>query len=266
MIQKCHDNLFYPDVKLMKNDCGLYWIGVCLLLGMGCAGSAQQRVLTGSGTAREEFDPYTLNDDDFLLQPVALPAAPVPSPTAPSALSVQTPSRQLDGYRIQVSAVIDRGRADLLQQRIQRELQTPTYVIFDEDTHLYKVQAGDCRTPAEAEQLRDAIKARGFQEAYVVRTLIDIADVQVHRPQVAQGYRVQIFSTATRQAAEEARDRAQRQFGRDDILIDFEPPYFRVRVGNFKTRSEAETFQVQATKQGYDAPFVVQMPIPLSPR
>ena len=246
----------------MKCDYRLYWLGVCLLLGMGCAGSAQQQIpaLTGSAAAREEFDPYTLNDDDFLLQPTALPAA-APAPGAPApAPAVQSPSRQIDGYRIQVAAVIDRGRADLLQQRIQSEVQALAYVVFDEDTHLYKVQAGNCRTPAEAEALRDQIKAHGFQEAYVVRSRIDVTEVQrVSRPQVAQGYRVQIFSAGARQAAEDARDRAQKQFGRDDVFIDFEPPYFRVRVGNFQTRSEAEKFQDQAAKQGYDSSFVVQM-------
>lgn len=240
---------------------------------LGCAASSPQQPSTpfGPSAAREEFDPYTLNDDDFLLRPTASPVtpiSPVREPTTPIALPQRTLSKKTEGYRVQIAAVLDRTRADMVLKRIQADLQTLTYVIYDEETHLYRIQAGNCQTPAEAEALRNTIKTQGFQEAYVVRTQIEVSDVQapISRPQVTQGFRVQLFSASTRQAAEEARSQAQNQLGRDDVFIDFEPPYFKVRIGNFKTREEAEKLLDLAQKKGFETPFVVQTQIRLSPR
>ena len=152
-----------------------YFILFCCLLGhvWGCSGTRPQTSPSdaGSSAAREEFDPYTLNDDDFLLRPTSST-----SPTRPTKDTAVAPvkitSKKTEGYRVQLAAVLDRARADLLLKRIPQELQKLADVIYDQDTHLYKIQAGHCQTPVEAERLRDEFKKLGFQEAYVVRTQI----------------------------------------------------------------------------------------------
>lgn len=245
-----------------------------LLLGVilwGCGSSQSGLTLpqTGPTSIREEFDPYTLNDDDFLLQPPTR-TQNAPIPTAKTTISVPDPvstSKRISGYRVQIAAVLDRTRAEALQQNIQRQLQTLTYVYYDEDTHLYKIQAGNTSTPAQAEKLRDDIRTQGFPEAYVVRTQIEMTDTQpkITAPVKTRGFRLQIFSASTRQAAEDARNRAKQQLSRDDIFIDFEPPYFKVRVGNFKTRKDADKLLDTIKKQGYETPFVVETQIQNSP-
>jgi cell division protein FtsN len=240
---------------------------VLVLLFLGCAGSQSQMAappMGGSSAIREEFDPYTLNDDDFLLQPAA--RAEVAPPQAAPLLTEAT--RKTAGFRVQIAAVLDRTRAESLRERIQREVQALTYIYYDEDTHLYKIQAGNSRTPEQAERLRDNIKAQGFPEAYVVRTQIEVTDVQpqVRRPVTTSGYRVQIFSSSTRHAAEESQTQASAQLNRDDVFIDFEPPYFKVRIGNFQARKDAEKFLDEAKKKGYETPFIVQAQIRTSPR
>ena len=137
-----------------------------LLLGfvtLGCGSSQSGLALPTSGPSkvREEFDPYTLNDDNFLLQPnsptqsvsekISQPYIALPEPTSIS--------KRTSGYRVQIAAVLDRARAEMLQQSIQRLLQALTYVYYDDDTHLYKIQAGNIGTPAEAEGLRDDIRS-----------------------------------------------------------------------------------------------------------
>lgn len=197
---------------------------------------------TDSSAAREEFDPQTLMDDDTVLQTPARAEAMPPAEVS-----------QIEGFRVQVAALRDHNRAEALREQIQRDAQVLTYMHLDEDIQLYKVQAGNSRTPESAETLRDAIRALGFPDAYVVRT--QIADVQ---PQATSGFRVQIFSSSTRGSAENAQMQARVQLARDDVFIEFEPPYFKVRVGNFQTRNDAEILLEEVTKKGYETAFIVQ--------
>lgn len=246
----------------------ILFLGVIL---WGCGSSQSGAILPTSGptSIREEFDPYTLNDDVFLLQPTSAPqATSAPSAQVPVKLPEPTSlSKRTSGYRVQIAAVLDRARAETLQKSIQRELQALTYVYYDEDTHLYKIQAGNHTLPAESEKLRDDIRAQGYPEAYVVRTQIETTDTRpkIKAPVKTRGFRLQIFSASTRQAAEDARNRAKQQLSRDDIFIDFEPPYFKVRVGNFKTRKDAEKLRDTAKKRGYETPFVVEAQIQNTP-
>ncbi|MBT3604580.1 MAG: SPOR domain-containing protein [Candidatus Latescibacteria bacterium] len=244
-----------------------------VIFGCGSTQSGLELPTSGPSTIREEFDPYTLNDDDFLLQPTSRARTQITSnPTTPIITAQPAPtslSKQTSGYRVQIAAVLDRSRAEALQKSIQRQLQALTYVYYDEDTHLYKIQAGNHSTPAESEKLRDQIRAQGYPEAYVVRTQIEMTTTvqpQIKKPVKTRGFRLQIFSASTRQAAEDARNRAKQQLSRDDIFIDFEPPYFKVRIGNFKTRKDAEKLRDTAKKQGYETPFVVETQIQTSPQ
>ncbi len=197
-----------------------------------------------SSTAREEFDPQTLMDDDVVLQtPVRAEAIP------PAEVS------QIEGFRVQVAALRDYSRAEALREQIQRNAQVLTYIHLDEEIQLYKIQAGNSRTPESAKTLRDAIRALGYPEAYVVRT--QIANVQ-SQSNATSGFRIQIFSSSTRGSAENAQMQARIQLARDDVFIDFEPPYFKVRVGNFQTRNDAEILLEEVTKKGYETAFIIQ--------
>ena len=110
---------------------------------------------------REDFDPNTLEDDDFLLQPPAQDEGVSPGAT-----------RQVAGFRVQVAVVSNRGQAEALRDQIQRDARALTYIQRDPDTQLYNIQAGNCHAPEQAEKLCHAIRALGFLEAYVVRTRI----------------------------------------------------------------------------------------------
>ena len=139
------------------------------ILTIGCAAPQIQRThpadlsspnssAADSSVAQEEFDPQTLMDDDAVLQPPARAEAIPPAEVS-----------QIEGFRVQVAALRDHNRAEALREQIQRDAQVLTYIHLDEDIQLYKIQAGNSRTPESAETLRDAIRALGFPEAYVVR-------------------------------------------------------------------------------------------------
>lgn len=241
-------------------------VGWMLAVLLGCAGSRQEMVLPASATAalREEFDPHTLNDDDFLLRPAARSGAvDLPAGLPPQAPAVG--ARQISGYRVQVAAVLDRNRAESLRAQIQSQLQALAYALYDQDTHLYKIQVGNCKTPKQAESLRAEAKKDGFREAYVVRTAIEVAPARKPQ-QITSVFRVQILAAPSRQAADQTQARARQSLNTNDVFIDFEPPYFKVRVGNFKTRKQAETFLETIKEQGYETAFIVQAQARLSPR
>ena len=197
-----------------------------------------------SPATREEFDPQALMDDDPVLQTPARAEAIPPAEVS-----------QIEGYRVQVAALRDYNRAESLREQIQRDAQVLTYIHLDEDIQLYKVQAGNSRTPESAKTLRDAIRALGFPDAYVVRT--QIVNVQPESD-ATSGFRVQIFSSSTRGSAENAQMQARVQLARDDVFIDFESPYFKVRVGNFQTRNNAEKLLEEVREKGYETAFIVQ--------
>ena len=243
-------------------------VGWMLAALLGCAGSRPETVapVSASAAIREEFNPHTLNDDDFLLKPVDRSARGI----LPETVSAPFPAsdvQQVQGYRVQVAAVLDRNRAESLRARVQGQLQALTYTLYDQDTHLYKIQVGNSKTPEGAERLRTEAKQNGYQEAYVVRTPIEITPTQKPK-QVASVsvFRIQILAAPSRQSADHAQTQARQRLGINDIFVDFEPPYFKVRIGNFKTRKEAELFLETVKKQGYETPFIVETRTRLSPR
>lgn len=204
-----------------------------------------ESAVADSAAAREEFDPQTLMDDDVVLQ--------APARTAEAISPVE--ASQIEGFRVQVAALRDRDRAEALREQIQRDAQVLTYIHFDPDIQLYKIQAGNNQTPESAEILRDAIRTLGFPDAYVIRTQISVVQPE---SAATPGFRVQIFSSSTRGSAENVQMQARIQLARDDVFIDFEPPYFKVRVGNFQTRNDAELLLEEVKKKGYGTAFIVQ--------
>ncbi len=228
---------------------------------LGCAGSIQEAVLPASAV-REEFDPQTLNDEDFLLKP---PASGSATTVQPPAGRPAGPSKQIDGYRVQIAAVLDRARAEAFRSEAEGKFDAPVYIHYDEDTHLYKIQVGDSRTSGKADLLRKTAKNRGYREAYVVRARVEVTAAPARRPATVSGYRIQIFSASSQQAAEQAQAQARNLLGREDVYIEFEPPFFKVRIGNFRKRKEAEEFLKIVKKHGYDTPFPIETQISVLP-
>ena len=243
----------------------LWSVGILAALG-GCGSSYQQANIPTSAAVREEFDPLSLNDDDFLLIPEARAKPERPSEPAPSILSPAP--EKANGYRVQIAAVLDRTRAENLRSDAERQLQTQAYIHYDEDTYLYKIRIGNCRSPGQAESLQLEAKTQGFREAYVIRAQIEVApstSQQRPRPTTVTGFRIQIFSASTRQAADQAQAQAREAFETDAVFVAFEPPFFKVRIGNYRTRKDAEQFLKIVKEAGFTSSFLVQAEIKVSP-
>lgn len=224
-----------------------------LLISVSACATPSRKIAPPAPAASEEFDPQSL-DDDFVLKPPAgaeTPAANRSEVTAPVTV-------QVDGFRVQIAVVSNLDRAEKVKNEAAARLGAQVYVYRDPDTGLHKIQVGNGRTAEEAEPLRQLAKNQGYREAFIVRTGIEVSRAEIYGPDPVDGYRVQIFAASNHAAAEAEKANVRDTLGRDDVYIESEPPYFKVRIGNFQTREAAEGLMERLKAYGYDTTFVVR--------
>jgi len=71
------------------------------------------------------------------------------------------------------------------------------------------------------------------------------------------GWRVQVFASPSMAAAEKEADVAREKFS-EPVYLEYEPPYYKVRVGDFLTKDAARSLSNRAKSQGYDGAWVVE--------
>jgi hypothetical protein len=70
------------------------------------------------------------------------------------------------------------------------------------------------------------------------------------------GFRVQVFATRSRETAERLRDEWL-QSSPLSAYLEFDDPYFKIRVGDCPTEKECRLLQEQLRNAGYPAAFIV---------
>lgn len=146
----------------------------------GCAGSKKTQVTTEEdGRFRnfekmdEAFDPATLNDDvtDQIIADEAETSAPDVQSTPIESSATQEDS-VVTGFRVQLVQTTD--------PEIAKNVQTDAILKFDYDVYrvfdapFYKVRVGDFINWYEAEKMQKLAVERGFKEAWVVRTKVNV--------------------------------------------------------------------------------------------
>ena len=71
------------------------------------------------------------------------------------------------------------------------------------------------------------------------------------------GFRVQIYAFNSRAGANSAAESARLQFP-EKVYVDYVAPYYKVRVGDCVTRTEAEMLRARARQFGYTDAFIVE--------
>ncbi|MAE08418.1 MAG: hypothetical protein CL661_06620 [Bacteroidetes bacterium] len=77
---------------------------------------------------------------------------------------------------------------------------------------------------------------------------------------VFQGYRIQILKASGNDAlatTEEAKTKFINKYSDANVYLTFDEPYYRVRVGDFRTRLEAEKFLRKISRK-YPGAWVIQ--------
>jgi hypothetical protein len=72
------------------------------------------------------------------------------------------------------------------------------------------------------------------------------------------GYRVQVLSTDDIDEANLVRAEIYEKTARKEVYIIFEPPFYKVKVGDFTSKSEAENLRFELNQLGYTESKVVQ--------
>ncbi|MGH2644919.1 MAG: SPOR domain-containing protein [Chitinophagaceae bacterium] len=78
------------------------------------------------------------------------------------------------------------------------------------------------------------------------------------------GFRVQVISTINRGKAMETKAKLMQLFPDYQTYLSYQSPYFRVRIGNFRSRNDAEQLQEQLNKYFSNGVFTVRDMIHIS--
>ncbi len=70
------------------------------------------------------------------------------------------------------------------------------------------------------------------------------------------GFRVQVYQGSSRAKAKEIRDLMVQQYSKLGVYMGFRQPDFRVRIGDFRDKAEAQAY-LQMLKSEYPSAFVV---------
>ncbi|MFZ5980066.1 MAG: SPOR domain-containing protein [Candidatus Zixiibacteriota bacterium] len=124
--------------------------------------------------------------------------------------------------------------------------------------------------PLELPQDKDIVPVKNPQSGIINGSKIVIDNVNLGKDSSAavanvpsdrdtlnnQVFRVQLYTSKYYNEARDARTVAEEIFDQP-VFVDYEVPYFKVRVGNFGSREDAEEYQLGAKAVGYDNAWVV---------
>ena len=77
---------------------------------------------------------------------------------------------EIEGFRVQVFATQDRGKADILQKELASKFKENIYIIFEAPN--YKLRIGDFLDRDKAEILRKELAGSSYPSSWILRTKI----------------------------------------------------------------------------------------------
>jgi hypothetical protein len=80
----------------------------------------------------------------------------------------------------------------------------------------------------------------------------------------SHGYRIQIINTTDRAEAINVKTKLLQEFPEEKVYLLYQEPYFKIRFGNFRNRSDADDYQLKLNKL-YPGVFVIPSAIEPKP-
>ena len=81
-----------------------------------------------------------------------------------------------------------------------------------------------------------------------------------------KGFRIQLISTASRDAAQQMKTDMMNKYPDQKIYMLFQSPNFKVRMGNFLKRKDAERFRIQLMRYFPQGVYIVEDAIEYTPK
>jgi cell division septation protein DedD len=123
---------------------------------------------------QEDFDPLTLNDDDIKITPPdrtgAGAAAQQRTVVVPKTEKSQSSGEMVQGFRIQLMATTSETQAREIKKNAMVKLQGKIYLVFEGAQ--YKIRMGDFLTRDDANGVLETVKAGGYPDAWIVRSMV----------------------------------------------------------------------------------------------
>jgi hypothetical protein len=100
-------------------------------------------------------------------------------------------------------------------------------------------------TPAIIDSVQNTGRIVIYQDTSITRLLKRQDQVNIRFGGIPNGYRIQIFSVSGNDAREKAREFNNRflnnhpEFSPDEIYQLYQPPFFKLRVGDYRNKNEA---------------------------
>ena len=112
-----------------------------------------------------------------------------------------------------------------------------------------------CKTKAQDTVLKDSTtageKASVFKDRRLdalVKIEADFNEALALGPKAAKGYRLMLLSTNDRKQAMSLRARLLQRFPDQKVYMSFQPPYIKLKFGNFLEKAEADQYKKEITQ------------------
>jgi hypothetical protein len=90
------------------------------------------------------------------------------------------------------------------------------------------------------------------------RTQLEIPkDTVVMQEEAVQGFRIQVFSSSGVDEANLVRSLVQEKFSKDSVYVEYDAPVYKIRVGDFINRYEANQRLPEFIEKGYRDAWIV---------
>lgn len=126
-------------------------------------------------------------------------------------------------------------------------------ILFSTITAIVVVRAQEPEEPIQETTLLEAMpNATVYQDSAITQLMEDHWTGRVRGEVEMQGWRVQIYSSNNQLVAKQEAEALKKQLENEltePIYIDFIQPFWKVRIGNFRTVEEARTYRDQLVQQ-----------------
>lgn len=199
-------------------------------------------------------DPFI---DSVLSNPgdsASISAILTPAPPPPPADTL----RQIDGFRVQVFAGIDSLRAKTVQLSTAQLVTDSTYLV--KDNGLFKIQVGDYLYRSDADSVQRLLTISNLKGHWVVKRKIFVRDSVTENVQSTLveefKFKIQIIATSDESRALTLIGELQSKFSYPSFYLPSGSVY-KVFVGKFKSREQAQKALTQIREQGYPDAWLV---------
>jgi hypothetical protein len=111
--------------------------------------------------------------------------------------------------------------------------------------------------PSDFDPEVEVVQKTHTEEIVHVQQMEMPKDSVVVEENVVQGFRMQIFSSASIDEASAAKTAGQEKFAHDSIYVLYDAPVYKVRVGDFVNRYEANQRLTEFIEKGYRDAWIV---------